>query len=234
LNSLTSSLPTTTTSTLHESSMLSIIINEDNTIKCCVAEGSEVQVCIYQDLTYPLEVIREWPEVVVISEKLLSGVELGDREKIWIEELARATGWRISDIINELKNIDVDPSERSEGYRELFKEYYEEAQQHKTRGDTRQAAEKLWGAVTALVKLYASLKGMPVTHWSLSRLDKFVENNVEEEYKKLFRDLLDKAHILHEHFYEGYLSSEGFEARWREVIELIERAREVVLKQSKI
>jgi hypothetical protein len=34
------------------------------------------------------------------------------------------------------------------------------------------------------------------------------------EYKELFRDLLDKAHILHEHFYEAHLSNEGFGERW--------------------
>jgi len=43
------------------------------------------------------------------------------------------------------------------------------------RGDTRQAGEKIWGAVRALIKLYATIKGTPDHPWSISRLDRFVE-----------------------------------------------------------
>ena len=67
------------------------------------------------------------------------------------------------------------------------------------------------GAVTALIKFYAAARGIPIVHWSIGKLDYFVENNVEKKYRKLFRDLLDKAHMLHEHFYEGHLSFRGFE-----------------------
>lgn len=133
-------------------------------------------------------------------------------------------------MIEELENLGVDPSERVERYRELFEEYYREALEHKTRGDTRQAGEKIWGAVTALVKLYATLKGVFIDHWSLSRLHRFVESNVEVKHRKLFMDLLDKAFILHIHFYEAHLGPEGFEERWREVVNLIEKVKEVVLK----
>ena len=47
-----------------------------------------------------------------------------------------------------LRNIDEDPPERVERYRMLFEKYLKEAVEHKKKGDTQQAAEKLWGAIT--------------------------------------------------------------------------------------
>jgi len=51
-------------------------------------------------------------------------------------------------VIEEFKSLDVDPSERVERYRSLFETYYKEALAHRERGDTRQAGEKMWGAMT--------------------------------------------------------------------------------------
>lgn len=197
-----------------------------------IAKGGKILTLTGQGTTYHIspELIHEWPEVVTISMKLIRREELNKCDKIWIRELAIASGWREDDIVDELENISVDPSERIERYKTLFEDYYKEAQDHKERGDTRQAGEKIWGAVTALIKLYASIKGIPIIHWSISKLDSFIENNVEEKYRKLFRDLLDKAHVLHEHFYEGHLSPKGFEERWKEVVDLIEKVKEIVFE----
>jgi len=49
-------------------------------------------------------------------------------------------------------------------YRMLFEKYLEEAKRRKEAGDTEQAGEKLWGAITALIKLYAAKKGVPIVH----------------------------------------------------------------------
>jgi len=196
-----------------------------------VVRGGTVSIIVGQATTYriPPELVREWPEVVDISMKLVREEELDERDKLWIKELAAASGWSTDDIVDELKNLDADPSERVERYRALFEDYYKEALEHKERGDTKQAGEKIWGAVTALIKLYAATKGIPIIHWSIGKLDNFVESNVENRYRKLFRDLLDKAHMLHEHFYEGHLSLRGFEERWKEVVELIEKVKKIVL-----
>ncbi len=177
----------------------------------------------------PKEILREWPEIIKVAEKLSSNKELNEQDKLWIDELAEATGWNKDDIVDELINISVNPSERTEKYRELFEKYYTEAQKHKERGDTRQAGEKLWGAVTALIKLHAATKGIPILHWSRGKLDRFVTSNVERRYRKLFRDLLDKAHRLHEHFYEGDLDKETFEERWKEVNDLLKEVMRIVL-----
>jgi hypothetical protein len=52
----------------------------------------------------------------------------------------------------------VDPSEKVDKYRELFERHYCEALETVNK-DPQQVAEKLWGSITALIKLYAVLKG---------------------------------------------------------------------------
>jgi len=205
----------------------------DGTIKRYNTVNGNVSISVGQSVTrrIPLELLREWPEVVEIFAKLVRGERLDERDKLWISEVAEATGWGTDDVIEEFKSLDVDPPERVEHYRLLFETYYREALIHKERGDTRQAGEKMWGAVTALVKLYAAAKGVFISHWSLKKLYSFVENNVEAGLRNLLADMLDKAFVLHIHFYEGHLGSVAFERRWEEVVELVERAREIVFKR---
>jgi hypothetical protein len=186
-------------------------------------------------LGVPREFIKEfadeWPELRSIAEKLRSGRKLGEEDKLWINELAEATGWTEDAIVDELVNIDVaaDPSVRVEKYKELHEKYLSDARKLKEGGDTRQAAEKLWGAITALIKLHAAARGIPILHWSMGRLDRYITNNVKREHKALFRGLLDKGHVLHEHFYEGHLDDETFEERWEEVVRLLEEARRLTI-----
>jgi hypothetical protein len=66
--------------------------------------------------------------------------------------------------------------------------------------------------------------------WSRGKLERFITNNVEEKYKRLFRDLLDKTQIFHEHFYEAHLDNKTFEERWEEAVKLLEKARELIIK----
>ena len=200
-----------------------------------VLRGGSVSITIGQATTYhiPSELAHEWPEVVAISMKLACGEELNKQDKRWIEELAEATGWGINAIIEDLRNLEVDPSERAERYKKLFEEYYQEAQKHKEEGNTRQAGEKIWGATVALMKLCAAVKGIFILHWSRGKLDRFITSNVKPEHRKLFRDLLDKAHRLHEHFYEGDLDEKSFEERWIEVIEFLKKVEKIVLGENK-
>ena len=179
----------------------------------------------------PLEVLSEWSEVVEISVKLARGEKLDERDELWVRGVAEATGWSVDDVIEEFKSLDVDPSERVERYRSLFESYYREAIAHKERGDTRQAGEKMWGAVTALIKLYAATKGIYVSHWNLPKLYYFVENNVEVKYRGTFMKLLNQAYVLHTHFYEAHLSSTAFKIQWEEVVKLVEEVREIVFKR---
>jgi len=189
-------------------------------LRILTAEGSTVA-----DISY---IQRKWPEVFEISEKLTTGRKLDKLDKLWVKELAEVTGWSPDDIIDELKNLTLNPSERAERYHQLHEKYLKEAIEYKEKNNTSQAGEKIWGAVTALIKLYAATKGIPIIQWSISKLYRFVDTNVKKEHRKLFRDLLDKTHILHEHFYEKHLSPEGFEERWKEVLELLKKAKKIV------
>ncbi len=171
----------------------------------------------------------EWIEIFEIASKLKMGIKLNPLEEKWIEELAKAGGWNREDIVEDLKHIDCDPSERVDRYRELFEKYFREALKLKETGDTQQAAEKIWGAVTALIKLYAALKRVPVVYWSTGKIDRFITYNVEKQYRRLFRDIVDKGRRMHEHFYEANLDPQTFEERWSDLLEHLEKAKKIVL-----
>jgi hypothetical protein len=114
--------------------------------------------------------------------------------------------------------------------KQIHEKYFEEAKKLKERGDLRQAGEKLWGATTALIKHYAAIKNVFIAHWGRGKIDNFIASNVEEQYKDLFRNLLDNAEALHENFYEGDLSEKAFEERWRRTLKLLEEVRKIVFK----
>jgi hypothetical protein len=168
---------------------------------------------------------------VKIAGKLSRREKLTEKDEMWVNGLAEATGWDRDAILDELMNMVVDPSERAKRYKELHKEYFEEAKKLKEKGDLRQAGEKLWGAVTALIKLYAAIKNVFIPHWGRGKIDNFIASNVEERYKDLFRSLLDNAEALHENFYEGDLSEKVFEERWEKTLKLLEAAREIIIKR---
>lgn len=176
------------------------------------------------------EVSREWPELWHAAVKLASGAQLSKNDEVWIREVSEATGWNSEDVVEELRNAAADPSERAERYRRLFEDYLEEAMKRFDHGDYRQAGEKIYGASLALIKLYAAMRGVPVIHWSLGKVEKFITSSVEAKHRELFRGLLDKALRLHEHFHEGHLDDDTFRERWEEALKLLRRAREVVLK----
>ncbi len=178
------------------------------------------------------DVSREWPEVVNLHAKLGSGGarELSEADKRVLREIAESTGWDEGDVVEEVANLGANPSERVGRYREIFEEYYGRALELKRKGDAAQAGEKLWGAVLALIKLYAAIKEVPVAHWSRGKVERFITYSIEEEHRRLFRDLVDKAHALHENFYERILDPRSLEERWAEAVELLEGARRVVFK----
>lgn len=118
----------------------------------------------------------------------------------------------------------MSPSKRVERYRDLLEKYLEEAKKLAEKGDTRHAAEKLWGAILALVKMYATMKNVPRVHWSRGKIERFIENNVEKDLRQQFIELLDKGSALHEHFYEGHMARKTFVERWSRALELIEQA----------
>ncbi len=179
------------------------------------------------------EIRDEWPEIYGIIKKLATGEELSKQDELWLSELAGVSGWDREDVIDDLMNLNIDPSRRAERYLSLFRKYYSEALDFAKQRNTTQAGEKIWGAVTSLIKYYAAIKNVPMMHWSRSRLERFITNQLPKNQRKLFRRLLDKAHVLHEHFYERHLDDETFRERWRELLDLIKRAKKIIEKALK-
>lgn len=180
-------------------------------------------------VTASLEPLREFPELVPLVEKLAGGRPLDEASEAGLSELAKATGWSVEDVVDDLRGVGRDPLDRVDRYRSMFEKYYGEAL--KLVGeDDQQAAEKLWGAVTALVKLHASLKRVFVAVWDHSKLYNYVTHNVEEEHRELFYDLLKTGEVLHRHFYEGGLDKETFNAFWARALKLLDEAKRVVYK----
>ncbi len=75
-----------------------------------------------------------------------------------------------------------------------------------------------WELGDVVDEVYASLKRTPVIHWCRGKIENFITNNVETRYRGLFRTLVDKTIVLHEHFYEGHLDTRSFEERWSELL----------------
>ena len=174
------------------------------------------------------ELKKEYPEIVELRDKLLRKEQFDRRDEWNLKELCEATGWDKDDVKEELANIDKDPVEREKVYADLFSKYYEEARKLNEEGDNVQAAEKLWGAITALVKVYSCKKGVFVAHWGRGKLHKFVEENVEEAFREKFSDLLTFGGELHEHFFERHLPRRKFDRRWNQCIRLIDELKERV------
>jgi hypothetical protein len=185
-------------------------------------------------LHLPNQLHAEWPEVYETCTKIIAGAPLNSKDEHVLRELAEATGWGIRDLSEDLSKLDVNPSKRASRYEKLVEEYYDEACKELEDGNTRQAGEKMWAAVTALVKLHAALKGVLILHWGHGRIERYITNNIEENFKELFRNLIDKALRLHEHFYEGHFDDRTFKERWNEVVKLFAEARKVVSRTGKV
>ncbi|MEM2363788.1 MAG: PaREP1 family protein [Zestosphaera sp.] len=110
------------------------------------------------------ELFTEYPELLQVALKLSLGAVLNERDKEWLREVSEVTGWDLDDVAEELGNMGEDPSTRAERYWRLHEEYLEKVRKRYEQGDFKQAGEKLYGAVLALVKYIAAVKGVAVVH----------------------------------------------------------------------
>jgi len=187
------------------------------------------------------ELKEEWPEIVRIYDKLCRGETLSPLDIDWIDELSKETGWSVDAVMDEIKNLDKEPSTRVEKYQKIFDEYYKEAKELREKKEYSQAGEKLWGAVTALIKLYAAKKGIRIEVWDYAKLFRFISNNVGDEQielqgsrislKEAFYDLLSHGNMLHKNFYENDLDEKSFDEYFNTVTELIEAIKKIVIEK---
>ena len=189
---------------------------------------------------YLSELKREWPEIFRIYEKLHRGETLNTLDMEWIDELSKEIGWKADAVMDEIKNLDKEPSSRVEKYQKLFEEYYKEAKELKEKKDYKQAGEKIWGAITALIKLYVAKKEIPIEVWDHAKLFKFISNNMSDEpiklsdgsktsLRKAFYNLLSNGNMLHKNFYENDLDEKSFNEYFNTVTELIDAIKKIVI-----
>jgi DNA-directed RNA polymerase beta' subunit len=69
------------------------------------------------------KIFSEFPEIASLAIKLSSGESLSDHDKFLLKELSEATGWSIDEIIEELKRIDANPSERVKSIENSLKNF---------------------------------------------------------------------------------------------------------------
>jgi len=176
-----------------------------------------------------LEVYQsKWPEVVRIHEKLVKGEKFSSLDKQWIKELVEATGWSVEDVMDEIKNLDKDPSTRVGKYQKIFEDCLLSAKELKEKKRNRQAGEKLWGAVIALLKLYASKRGIPLIPWDSESLFSLIGYTKERQTQDAILNLIARAGVLHQNYYECILGRKAFKYFFGDTLELIEKFKELL------
>ena len=75
-----------------------------------------------------------------------------------VREEAERLGFTVDEYLVEVLTRDLDPKDKVLEYIEAAEGLLEEAMEELRKGDTRQAAKKLWGAAALTVKAYAYLK----------------------------------------------------------------------------
>jgi len=117
----------------------------------------------------------------------------------------------------------LDPRERVLEYLEAAAWLLEEARRELERGDVRQAAEKVWGAVALAVKAYAYWREgrRLASHRELWEY----KDRVAEELGSWVRSVFQRAAALHTCFYEGWCTGRDVEDVYPEARRLVEAVR---------
>jgi len=143
-----------------------------------------------------------------------------------LREEASRRGLSLEEYMLEVLTQGLNSEERAREYIEAASSLLEEGREELEKGDLRQAAEKVWGAVALAVKAYA-----------LWRDGRILESHGELwSYKdRVARDLGDwvrvafqQASSMHTCFYEGWCTEEDVEAALRAAGRLVEAVRESV------
>ena len=94
--------------------------------------------------------------------------------------------------------------EKSDRYAKLGRLQLRQAQQELNRGDTVQASEKAYGAVSAAAKAYGEKRGW--NHYNHYRVMLILEQLREEENNPALTEAYDAVKSLHDNFFEYEMS----------------------------
>lgn len=91
----------------------------------------------------------------MVLESLSNTVVIKGRLAKRVKEEAEKLGFTVDEYVVELLSQGLDPKDRALEYVSATRDLLEEARRELEEGNTRQAAEKLWGAAALAVKAYA-------------------------------------------------------------------------------
>jgi len=135
-------------------------------------------------------------------------------------------GSSLEEYIVELALQGLDPPERAGGYAKASKELLEHAEKELERGNTRQAAEKAWGAAALAVKAYAEWR----EGRSLSSHGELWEyrRRLEEELGDWVYDSWMSAAGMHTCFYEGWCNAHDVSKSLERIKRLVDEVIKLV------
>ncbi len=136
-----------------------------------------------------------------------------------IREEARRLGVSIDEYIIELLSQGLDPKDRAVEYVGIAEELLREANEELSKGNVRQAAEKVWGAAALAVKAYA--------YWRDGR--RLASHGELWEYKRVMEKELGGwvyevwaiAQSMYTCFYEGWCIKEDVEKALEPIEKLV-------------
>ena len=139
-------------------------------------------------------------------------------------EEAKRRGVSLEELVLDELSSALDPAERGQAYWEAAEAMIERAEEELSKGDLRQASEKIWSAATLAVKAVAwATKGVrPAGHGELWR---FVDELAGETGDEDIREGWRAAIAMHVNYHEGWAPEGEVRACLRRVRGLLERLK---------
>ncbi|NPA70626.1 MAG: hypothetical protein GXO26_07435 [Crenarchaeota archaeon] len=133
----------------------------------------------------------------------------------------------VEEYILETMLTNSDPYKRALEYIKVAEELLEQAEKEIEKGESLQAAEKLWGATALAVKAYAAWREGRVIR-SHRELWEY-KNVLKKEIGDWVQDVWMHAHGLHTCFYENWCTDEDVKEALPRVKKLIEHIRTLLI-----
>ncbi len=145
-----------------------------------------------------------------------------------LEKRAKKMGVTIDEYLLDILVKDLDPDEGAEKYLQGAEELLEHAKKMLSRGDLRQASEKIWGACALAIKAHAlARKGVRLE----SHRDLWIyKNEVARELGEWVRSVFRQADSMHKNFYENMATREDIEDSLKEVEKLVKAIAKTLRK----
>jgi uncharacterized protein (UPF0332 family) len=132
----------------------------------------------------------------------------------------------IVEILSKALNTPIDPAERAEFHFKLAEKFLSEAEAFLSKGDYVEASEKAWGAAAQIVKALATREGREIR--SHSGLWVYVNDLVKKTQDPELRRLWWAANLLHQNFYENFMTTEDVTLAVEDVKRFVEKLKKLI------